>query len=127
MLPMKILANFTKHGEIQPCVRPNMSDNIKALPPLQRGHFAYGSNGFTVNGIAPVSQSRLRELVFPVQIKEKRLQKQRLEDAGKIMTKPWIQAQLRYYEIGFKSSCKVGELTMQLTESVQHGNVKKSS
>lgn len=103
-----------------------MSDNIKALPPLQRGQFAYGSNGFTVNGIAPVSPSLLRELVFPEQIKGKRLQKQRLEEARKIMTKPWIQAQLRYYEIGFKSSCKVAELKMRLVESVQHKNVKKS-
>lgn len=103
-----------------------MIDNIKALPPLERGHFAYGSNGFTVNGKAPVSPSLLRELMFPEQIKGKRLQKQRLEEARKIMTKPWIQAQLRYYEICFKSSEKVAELKVRLAESVKHGNVKQS-
>lgn len=104
-----------------------MSHKITDLPPLKRGHFAYGSNGFTVNGIAPVSPSRLRELLFTDQIKEKRLQKQTRDEAYKIITKPWITAQLRYYEIRFGSSEKVAELKERLMHSVQKGDVRKKN
>ena len=100
-----------------------MSKDVIELPPLRRGHFAYGSNGFTVNGIAPVSPIRLRELLFTDQIKGKRLQKQTRDEAYKIITKPWITAQLRYYEIRFSGAEKVADLKERLVNSVQKGDV----
>ena len=83
-----------------------MSNQVTPLSPLKRGHFAYGSNGLTVNGIAPVSPNRLRELLFTDLIIGKWLQKQTRDEAYKIITKPWITAQLRYYDIRFGGSGK---------------------
>lgn len=93
-----------------------MSHKIKVLPPLERGHFAYGSNGVTVDGIAPVPPDRLRELLFTDQTRE--------EDY-KIMTKSWIMAQLRYYEIRFSVAEKTAELKKRLIQSVKKGDVRQ--
>ena len=63
-----------------------MSRDVEALPPLKRGHFAYGSNGFTVDDIAPVPPDRLRELLVTDQIEDKRHQKKARDEAYKFIT-----------------------------------------
>lgn len=101
-----------------------MSQKVTVLPPLKRGHFAYGSNGFTIDDIPPVPPNRLRDLLFTDQIKDKRYQKQTRDEAYKLITKSWTKAQLRYYEIVFNSSEKVAELKERLMNSVQRGDVR---
>lgn len=100
-----------------------MSRRIIPLAPMKSGGFSYGSKGLATQGIALESSARIHELLFPEELVGTHMQKRAREDAKKIVTIPWIIAQLKFYDIEFESKAKKLEIKELLMNSVKGGLV----
>lgn len=105
----------------------NMSRRISPLAPVNSDGFSYGSKGFATRGVTRESSARIHALLFPEQLDGLQLQKRAREDAKKVVTIPWIMAQLKFYGIEFKSTAKKQEIKELLMTSIKSGLVSTYS
>lgn len=117
--------------EIEPSKRKyqdaKMSRRISPLAPVKSDGFSYGSKGFATQGVTRESSARIHALLFPEQLDGSQLQNRAREDAKKVVTIPWIMAQLKFYGIEFKSTAKKQEIKELLMTSIKSGLVSTYS
>jgi hypothetical protein len=92
-------------------------------PVLKRNGFQLCKETFGVENIDRISGSRLRELFDPSSLKPKPDQKHAEQESRRLFNKPFFVAQLRYYNIPFKSSATNPALRVLLRDAVREGKV----
>ncbi|KAL7803344.1 hypothetical protein V8C44DRAFT_344411 [Trichoderma aethiopicum] len=90
-------------------------------PILKRKGFQFDGDHFSAGGIARVDGARLRGLFNPSTLRLKRDQKDAADEARRLFTKPFLAAQLKYYDIPFRPSHKRDELLLLLQNAVHQG------
>ncbi|UKZ53916.1 hypothetical protein TrVGV298_007718 [Trichoderma virens] len=95
--------------------------NYPQPPILKRNGFQFRKGVLSVDSIDRVDGSRLNELFNPTTLRLKRDQKDAAEKACQLFKKPFFAAQLRYYDIPFKSSASKTELQLLLQDAVRQG------
>ena len=100
-----------------------MASKPQIPPPERKDEYAYGLDGFTVNGARRESHTRLSSLLLPERIEDEIAQAAALADGRKIIKKHWIEAQLKHYGIAFKPRAVVSDKTYLLAKAVSDGLV----
>ena len=91
-------------------------------PDATQGPFSFDSSGFYIRDASRESGPRLRRLLFPESLKNKKAKKSAQDDAS-IIDRPWIKAQLQYYGIHFSPDIDPFKAKALLLTSVAHGLV----
>jgi len=91
--------------------------------PERKQGYAYGLDGFTANKIRREDPDRLKYLLLPQLIKDKRAQQAAQKDADSVVKKPWIIAQLKHYGYGISAAITVNEAKALLGKGVSEGHV----
>ena len=100
-----------------------MQSKLSPLEPINDSSFSYGSEGFIVSKVHRENASRLQELLHPDKIKGKVAQRHAREDARKLFTKYWLEAQHKHYDIGYKKSSTKDDLRITLETALANGQV----
>lgn len=87
-----------------------------------QGPFSFGSSGFQIDYTSRESGPRLRRLLFPELLRNKKARKLAQDDASMI-DRPWFKAQLQHYGIDFSPNIDPFKAKALLLTSVAHGLV----
>lgn len=85
-----------------------------------QGPFSFGSSGFQIDYTSGESGPRLRRLLFPELLRNKKARKLAQDDASMI-DRPWIKAQLQHCGIDFSPNIDPFKAKASLLTSVAHG------
>jgi len=101
------------------------SDNLTSI--TSHGFTYSPSTGALIADISRDPESRIRALLFPhlipTLIKGEQAQKQAEKEARRL-TKKWISAQHKHYDIPFKATAKVDDLRKSLVAALETGKLK---
>ncbi|KAF2817107.1 uncharacterized protein BDZ99DRAFT_564906 [Mytilinidion resinicola] len=111
-----------------------MTNWVVPLAPLRSGRFSYGSDGLMSKGRRRVDAPKLRELLFPNEVKikggklaQKYAEQEANEQAKRIVKKKWIIAQLTHYGVASlpRARARSDENKELLCRSVKEGKVMR--
>lgn len=104
-----------------------MTQTKRPAPPvLKRQGFTLRNDCFGVEGQERVEEKSLLEYFFPQLCKDKEGQRLARVEAGYAFSKPFFEAQLRYYGIEFPANAQKAALGKILKEAVVTGKVNSA-